>query len=209
MGKKEFPRLYRKACKALGTKKGSIKISNFCDTYDPKKNYAGIILYHHNGRFRWRNTKGVAKGYNCQSFYVHIQCTDNWTPDAFSRAGQGFVHDKMYQDMFGQSYKEKMTCCGGFAILKGVVKYSSTWLNNQSSDATASLQWKSDGNKQMSTGEKKIVKFAIDTWKQRGANKVAIVPDSVHESLAPTVTATPPTFAKIPLESIVIRGGHF
>ena len=88
-----------------------------------------------------RIAKEVAKGYNCQSFYVLIQCTDNCTPDDFSRAGQGHVDDKMYEDMFGQRLQDGLTCCGGFAVMKGVDKFSSAWLNTQSSGSNVPVQW--------------------------------------------------------------------
>ena len=165
MGKKHFNELYEDACYVLGLETGTIKLSSFCDDYDPSKNYAGTIFYHHDGNYRWKNTKGVAQGYRCQFLYVLIQCTDEWTGKDFRRQGSGYVHDKMYKDMFGTSYDEKITCCGGFAIMEGKKKYSSIWLNNQSSNATH-LPWESDGNKNLSKGEKMIVNLAINEWKK-------------------------------------------
>jgi hypothetical protein len=171
MGKKNFSKIYSDACDNLGLTEGTIKLSNFCSEYEEGSNYAGIIFYHHKGKYKWTNTKGVARGYRCQSFYVLIQCTDLWEDSDFRRAGQGFVHDKMYQDMFGYSYDEKRSCCGGFAIMEGERKYSSYWLNDQSSQATR-LRWQSDGDRNLSKGEKIIVDLAIDAWIREGANSI-------------------------------------
>lgn len=178
MGKKRFPQLYVAACRSLGVSKLSLKLSHFCSRYSSSKNYAGIIIYHHNGNYKWHNQTGVAKGYNCRSAYVLILCTDDWPPEAFSRAGQGLVHDYMYRKMFGRSYSDKVSCCGGFAVMKGQTKYSSIWLNQQSSSNTG-LRWESDGSKNLSNEEKVLVDLAVSEWKRSGGNRVVHIPDQV------------------------------
>eukprot|EP00540_Astrosyne_radiata_P014791 CAMPEP_0116839550 /NCGR_PEP_ID=MMETSP0418-20121206/9833_1 /TAXON_ID=1158023 /ORGANISM="Astrosyne radiata, Strain 13vi08-1A" /LENGTH=201 /DNA_ID=CAMNT_0004469681 /DNA_START=370 /DNA_END=976 /DNA_ORIENTATION=+ len=112
--------------------KSDIKISAFSDLYDANKHFAGIIVCNHEGKFQWKNTDGVAKDYNCRAIYVLILCTDRWPANAFKRAKQGYVHDYIYFQMFGRMYDDKVSCCGGFAMMKGEIKYNSVWLNEQS-----------------------------------------------------------------------------
>lgn len=88
------------------------------------------------------------------------------------------VHDYMYKQMFGCSYEDKVTCCGGFAIMKGQKKYSSIWLNRQSSNQTG-RSWSSDGDKNLSAEEQVIVDLAIEEWKSRGANGIIAIPDAL------------------------------
>ena len=165
MGKADFGRIYAYSCDELGG--ASIKLSGFCSTYDESKDYAGIIVYHHDGQFQWKNETGVAEGYSCRSFYILIQCTDDWDTKCFRQAQLGYVHDHLYKEMFGCSHEEGLTCCGGFAVRKGKAKYSSTWLNHQSSEETR-IPWKSDGYKDLSIGEKKLVNRGIQEWKRNG-----------------------------------------
>jgi len=182
MGKKNFSSLYKQSRDELGN--ATLKVSSLCDAYNPSGNYAGLIVYHHGGKFKWKNTKGVAKGYNCRSFYILIQCTDEWKASDFRRAGQGYVHDKVYTDVFGCSFQKGQTCCGGFAVMRGVTKCSSSWLNDQSSCKT-SRSWKSDGNKDLSYGERTLVELGIEAWKRHGSDQVASIPFHIC-SLAPT-----------------------
>ena len=165
MGKENFGRIYADSCKELGG--ASIKLSGFCSIYDKSKDYAAMIVYHHRGQYKWENITGVAEGYKCRSFYILIQCTDDWDATCFRRAQKGYVHDHLYKEMFGCSHEAGLTCCGGFAIMKGKPKYSSTWLNHQSSYET-SLSWKSDGSKELSIAEKKLVNLGIRAWKKHG-----------------------------------------
>lgn len=89
------------------------------------------------------------------------------------------VHDYMYQQMFGQSFQDKVTCCGGFAILKGGrVRYSSVWLNMQTS-STNRLRWESDGNKMLSKEEEVLVDLALKTWTAKGPNSIVDVPEEI------------------------------
>ncbi|KAL3907842.1 MAG: hypothetical protein SGARI_003340 [Bacillariaceae sp.] len=181
MGKRRFAQIYckiRKALRLADDEPCTIKISYFCDPYSPRKKYAGIIIYHHDGETKWVNQDGVAQGHRCQSFYVLIKCTDKWEAGDFRRAGSGMVHDKMYKEMFGQSFEGQVTCCGGFAIMEGEKKYSSWWLNDQSSRKKGTKwSWSSDGKKDLSPEEIEIVDTAIEAWKIKGRNVVIEVPE--------------------------------
>lgn len=176
MGKKNFSRIYIQACNELGVSKPKIKLSHFCDEYNPRKNYAGIIIYHHRGEYQWTNGEGVARGHRGRAFYVLIECTDDWPRSAFRRAGEGLVHDYMYTRMFNRNFQDGMTCCGGFAIMKGEVKYSSIWLNKQSSSVTR-FTWATDGNKNLSAEEQVLVDLATTYWKRGNKGAIIEIPD--------------------------------
>jgi hypothetical protein len=50
MGKKNFQGLYKKIKSELGDV--TCKISNYSDNFDPNKNYAGMIVYAIDRKFR-------------------------------------------------------------------------------------------------------------------------------------------------------------
>jgi len=177
MGKKDFHSIYSEACRELGSRP-TIKVSHFSDRYDQNKNFAGVIVYHNRGSFTWYNEQGVAKGYKGRAVYVILRCTDSWPEEAFKRAGEGMVHDYLYKFLFDNDFNKRQTCCGGFAVMKGTLKYSSIWLNKQSSGSEAQRPWQSDGNKLLSKGEELLVDIAVRSWKGGGGNIVHI-PDLV------------------------------
>jgi hypothetical protein len=55
MGKKDFKGLYRSIKRNLGDDI-TCKTSYFCDNFDPKLNYAGVIIYAIDGNGKWENT---------------------------------------------------------------------------------------------------------------------------------------------------------
>lgn len=184
MGKSNFEQIYQDASQFLG-ERPTVKLSSFCDHFSPKCNYAGMIIYHSYGSYRWKQRpgQGVAAGYRGRSFYVLIMCTDSWPAEALRAAGEGRVHDYLYQQYFNMAYSNKRSCCAGFAVLKGESVYSSVYLNNQSGRVKG-LTWSSDGSKYMSQPEKELVAAAVSAWKSRGPGVVAKVPDSLHYRLA-------------------------
>lgn len=182
MGKLNFEAIYQGAAEELGTKPG-IKLSTFCDPWDPNANYAGLIIYHTYGSYQWRQRQGqgVAGGHNGRAFYVLISCTDNWPPEAFGRAkGKGLVHDFLYRMYFNMEFTAKKSCCGGFSIQQGEIKYSSIWLNQQENLQKGRMSWQQDGSKYLSLHEQTLVNLAIDRWKEAGRGAVAEVPEKLH-----------------------------
>ena len=176
MGKLHFPEIYVNAKQAL---EGDlqIKLSAYCDPYDPHSNFAGMIIYHTYGRYKWqqRPNQGVAGGYRGRAFYVLIMCTDRWPEAALREAGQGRVHDYLYRQYFDMEYHNKKTCCGSFSVLRGETVYSSIWLNQQEG-CVRKLRWRSDGSKYLSHYEERMVDLAVDEWRTYGANCIVDVP---------------------------------
>lgn len=183
MGKRNFNHIYQAAARDLG-QRPAIKLSSFCDTYNTHNNYAGIIIYHTYGQFRWKQRpgQGVAGGYRGRAFYVLILCTDDWPADALKEAGQGRVHDYLYRQYFNMEYRYNQTCCGGFSVLEGSTKYSSIWLNEQTGKVKGK-SWQSDGGKYLSAREQDLVDIAVQTWKQGGVGKVVQVPSWLNSAL--------------------------
>lgn len=182
MGKLKFEGIYQAATEDLGAKP-AIKISHFCDAWDPSANYAGIIIYHTYGSFKWKQRpgQGVAGGYNGRAFYVIISCTDKWPEEAFKRAkGKGYVHDFLYRMYFDMEFTLKKTCCGGFSIQGGETKYSSIWLNKQDNIDKGSMSWEQDGSKYLSLHEQTLVDLAVERWKEAGPGALAEVPEKYH-----------------------------
>lgn len=177
MGKANWCKdIYVPGCKELKVKRLSVKVSALSSNYSRKKNYAGLIVYHHMGQFKWYNDCGIAEGFNGRGIYVYIDCTDEWPKQAFGRAGQGLVHDHLYERCFECSHTEMKTCCGGFAIMKGKVKYSSIWLNRDSRRARRRNGWASDGDHLLSPSEMDVVDLAIKHWKAEGPGAVVKIP---------------------------------
>mmetsp|Transcript_13740 Transcript_13740/g.24344 ORF Transcript_13740/g.24344 Transcript_13740/m.24344 type:complete len:260 (-) Transcript_13740:1188-1967(-) len=219
MGKKDFHSIYSEACRELGSRP-TIKVSHFSDRYDQNKNFAGVIVYHNRGSFTWYNERGVAKGFKGRAIYVILRCTDSWPEEAFKRAGEGMVHDYLYKFLFDNDFNKRQTCCGGFAVMKGTLKYSSVWLNQQSSGSEAQRPWQSDGSKFLSKGEQLLVNIAVRSWKEGGKNIVDI-PDDVDMHIKTTSlstgvlngSSTPETFSfeggeRVRIRSSVTTPGH-
>lgn len=184
MGKLHFEQIYQDAAQFLG-ERPTIKLSSFCDRYNSQHNYAGLIIYHTYGSYRWLQQpgQGVAGGYRARSFYVLIMCTDAWPSDALKAAGQGRVHDYLYRKYFNIDFRSQQSCCAGFAVLKGQSVYSSAYLNTQSGSVKG-LSWSSDGSKYMSPPEKDLVDAAISAWKSHGPATVVKISDNLHYQLA-------------------------
>ena len=123
-------------------------------------------------------TAGKAKGYNGRSFYVAIQSTMDWPQSEQNEVGNGRVHSYLIKNVLGQNHGDHNVCCGGFAFHDGKLKYSSWWLN--SNDQTGG---KSDGGKNLSEGEKAIVKYVFDQWKRKGVHVVLELPSWIEKSI--------------------------
>ena len=176
MGKKNFKEIYQKAVEHNGS--DSCKISYFSDTYNKDSNFAGMIVYSIDGKYSWRNNAGLAKGFNGRSFYVVIQCTDEWPDEQKKDAGQGRVHDYLIKNTFGFEFQQAVVCCGGFAILKGEKKYSSVWLNKRHQK-----NGESDDSHYLSQYEEQLVSCCIDIWKEKGKHHIFQFPENVSQHL--------------------------
>ncbi|CAF4746656.1 unnamed protein product, partial [Rotaria socialis] len=159
MGKKNFKDLYRRVKGEHGNV--TCEISVFSDNFNPLLRYAGVIIYSIDGKFEWENygehiedTGGKAYGRRGRSFYIIIQCTDNWSDDYYKPVGQGTVHDYLLKNVMGIESDQKRIACGGFAYLFHELKFSSIWLNG-----TDQTDAESDGDRYLSDSEKILVAY--------------------------------------------------
>jgi len=181
MGKKDFRKLYRRIKSELG--EISCKISYFSDDFDSNKNYAGIIVYAIDGKFRWVNKSGKAKGYNGRSFYIIIRCTDDYDEDKKRNAGQGMVHHYPLEDTLGYEIDKDRVCCGGFAYHKRKLKFSSIWLNQNTQNGINGEDWETDDNKQLSKPEKVLVEYCFEQYKKKGKHSIFKIPDDIDRKI--------------------------
>jgi hypothetical protein len=172
MGKSDFKSIVKQALARNGS--ASLKISSFCDDYDERKNYAGMIVYSVEGKYKWKNEAGYCKGYNGRFGYVVLKCTDNWPPHALREAGGGRVHHYLLKKALGYDFNQGKVCCGGFAVLKGEMRSSSVWLNSNHQTGG-----QSDGSKYLSRHETSVVDAVLRQWKAGKKNYVMDFPMEV------------------------------
>lgn len=176
-GRQNFKSLYRSVKSQLG--RPSCKVSFFSDNFDSSKNYAGMIVYAVNGSFNWMNTGGRASGYKGRSFYIIVQCTNNWPSDVLRDVGQGRVHHYLIKNTLGFDYDQDLVCCGGFSYVNGSLKFSSVWLNGRNQVGCSS-----DGSKYLSGPEQTLVEYCFEQYKSRGRNSTFSIPDYIDRQLS-------------------------
>ena len=193
MGKQSFQHIYQAAASDLG-ERPSIKLSSFCDPYNLRKKYAGMIVYHAYGRFKWqqRQGQGLAAGYRGRAFYVLILCTGDW-PVGVMNENHGYLH----QQYFNMDHIAGRACCGGFSVLNGQTDYSSSVLNG-SRGSVHGLSWQCDGCHTLSAYEESLVDVAIEVWKHVGPGSVAAVPDWLHMAIMKHQAAPAPQYRPVP-----------
>ena len=169
-GKKDFKGLYKRIKSQIG--KPTCKISYFSDDFNPNKNYAGMIVYAIDGKYQWLNEGGKAKGWKGRSFYLSIQCSNDWPSDVIRETEQGRVHHYLIKNVLGFDYSQDVVCCGGFAWHNGELKFSSVWLNGRNQ-----VGWESDGEKNLSPEEKMLVQYCFEKYKENGKHHIFEIPD--------------------------------
>lgn len=97
------------------------------------------------------------------------------------------MHDYLYRQYFDAEHTCGWTCCGGFSVMKGVLKHSSVWLNNQSG-CMHQLEWRGDGSKYLSPVELDLVMLAVKEWRASGPGAVVDIPDAHHNKAARLAT---------------------
>lgn len=113
-----------------------------------------------------------------KSFYIIIQCTDEWPKEYYKEVGQGTVHDYLLKNVLGMDSDQKRIACGGFAYLLGQLKFSSMWLNG-----TDQADAPTDGSRYLSEPEKALVTYCWEEYKRHGTEHVFPIPFSIDELL--------------------------
>ncbi|CAF4199068.1 unnamed protein product [Adineta steineri] len=164
--------MYQCIKRKLGTV--TCKISHFSDDFDEfdeEKNYAGAIISSIDGKYEWKNEAvgGKANGFKGRSFYLIIQCTDDWPESCLKAAGEGRVHDYLLKNVLGINYDQDRIACGGFAYFQGKLKFSSVWLN-----ANDQIGAETDENEMLSEPEKDLVKPGLRSSSQQTPNRCSM-----------------------------------
>jgi hypothetical protein len=187
MGKLDFKNThYKMMCETVG-QRPKIKISGSSDRFDPTRKFAGLIIYSRRGKFDWWNDNLKYKG---RTLHVTLLDTGKWPTDAFRAAGQGMVHNYIFLRILGEDFRDNTCSVGGFAVMEGVTKYSSAWLNTKSNNSYEH-KWQADGSSELSAPEKELINFAVEQWKVRGTNKVIDIDDRLHKRLHPAGASAP------------------
>lgn len=172
MGKKHFVSThYLPAKRALGGNV-SLRITYCSDRYNPQGEFAGVIMYHRKGKFKWQNKHN---GCRERAFYVAILDTSKWPSDAFRGA-------YIFKERFGEDIRNNRASVGGFTVIDGTTRYRSALLNTKTNRSYAN-KWYADGSDQLSNGERWLVDFAVQEWKRHGPNHICEIPSSLDRSL--------------------------
>jgi hypothetical protein len=187
MGKKDFKNThYKMMCETVG-QRPKIKISGSSNKWDRTKKFAGLIIYSRRGKFNWWNPKLNYKG---RALHVTLLDTSLWPRDAFRAAGQGMVHNYIFSRILGENFEDNTCSVGGFAVMEGVTKYSSAWLNTKS-NSRYEHKWQADGSNELSNPEKELINFAVEQWKVHGPNSIIDIDDRLHKRLHPDGARAP------------------
>ena len=105
----------------------SVHLSSSSDVYKEGHNYAGFILYSHNGETDW-----TLNGIHCKSGYMVILDSDSYRVSSLKGNSPGQIHGAVYKCIFGED-PNGATKGEGFAYYRGDFRWSSGVFNGLSS----------------------------------------------------------------------------
>jgi len=162
-GRSDFSGLCRRIKDDLG---GDLtcRISDDSDYFYSNRNYAGVIIYAVDGKFRWQ----FSNSHIGRSFSMIIKCADGW-----GSPGIGGFHASIIKDKFGidLSYNNNSVCCGGFVWRDGTLRFNSYALNS-----VDQIGGSSDGSSELSYYEKRLVEYCFNEYKAKGPGSVISIP---------------------------------
>lgn len=137
----------------------TIHISCKSDTFRGNNyNYAGVIIYKHNGKVEWKTPNGT----RCKSGYVVIQDTDKQEVKQWRGKTDGVVHGAVYRNVFGEDVDTTNVIGEGFSIQSGLFKVNSGVFNNPEESEYH------DSRKQMSNVSLHCIDKVVESWKNAG-----------------------------------------
>jgi len=174
-GRSDFSGLCRRIKNDLDSNL-TCRISDGSDNFYSWKNYAGVIVYAVDGRFRWQVSGGRACGRNGRSFYMIVKCTDGWGSDRMGIYNILF-HCSIIKDeyIFDLSiYTNNKIFCRGFAWMPN--RSESLSFNSHFLNSVDQVGCSSDGSNELSYYEKRLVEYCFEKYKQMGPNCVFEIP---------------------------------
>ena len=124
-----------------------IHFSCASDPFQKGHNYAGFILYSHNGETDW-----YLNGRHCKTGYLVIQDTSK-----HEGVADGDLHGAVYMNMFGENIGD--TVGEVFLYVDGIFKWQSHSFNTQYSSSYH------NSDKEMAEVTKKCVSRILEEWK--------------------------------------------
>ena len=141
----------------------TLHLSCSSDVYQPGHNYAGFILYSHNGQTDWR-----LNGVHCKTGYIVILDTDSEKVRHWKELSPGQVHGAVYKCIFGEDPAPD-TIGEGFAFLGGEFRWNS-WTFNGADTVYH------DGRREISDMAGKYVQYVLTMWEREGSSVNCLYP---------------------------------
>ena len=101
-----------------------VHLSCASDPYQRENNYAGFILYSHDGKTDWH-----LNGRHCKTGYLVIQNTSKQEVQRYKGVADGVVHGAVYMNVFGENIG--ITVGEAFSYVDGAFKWQSHSFNTQ------------------------------------------------------------------------------
>ena len=129
-----------------------VHLSCASDPYQNGNDYAGFILYSHDGKTDW-----YLNGRHCKTGYLIIQNTSKQEVQRYRGTGDGVVHGAVYKNVFGEDIGN--TVGEAFAYVDGTFKWRSHAFNTRYPSSYH------DGDKEMAEITKKCVSKVLEEWR--------------------------------------------
>ena len=135
-------------------------ISLESDTYQPGRNYGGVIIYQYNGKSEWR----TANNTRCCCGCIVIQNTDSENVRKWMEREPGVVHGAVFKNAFGESVNDAEIVGEGFAIRNGKFAMHFGVFNNPVGSVYH------DQRKRMHELSEHCVRTVVESWKMAGTS---------------------------------------
>ena len=141
----------------------TMHISCQSDTYQPGRNYAGVIIYQYDGKSEWR----TANNTHCKTGYIVIQDTDSDDVKKWIGKEPGAVHGAVYRNAFGESVSEVNVVGEGFALRNGKYELEKFEINSSVFNNPQGSMYHDDRRRMHELSEH-CVRKVVEYWKTAG-----------------------------------------
>ena len=133
-------------------------ISDESDSYQPGRDYGGVIIYQYNDKSEWR----TANNTHCKTGYIVIQDTESENVKQWKTDEPGVVHGAVYRNAFGESVNDAEVVGEGFALRNGEFGMCSGVFNNPPGSVFH------DRRRRMHELSEHCVRKVVEYWKTAG-----------------------------------------
>ena len=139
----------------------TLNLSWNSDVYTPGHNYAGLILYSHNGETTWR-----LNGVPCKTGYIVMRDPTSRRVSTHLTKCSNQAHTAVYKSLFGEEVSE-YTIAEGFAVIKGEFNWKCGVINARDSPYHT-------GTGSMSESSKCRVAKVLCQWMEAGLQEKSL-----------------------------------